>query len=345
MQAVNLAIGLAKDSDFDPFLISLSSNISKHYKQLLKNNNINYFLCKRRVRYFDIFRIIEIVNICKKEKISLLISYMNVANFYTMISKVFLNQIKWISTNRLHEECLPAMRKRIILYIMSKSNSIITNSDAQSHWIKKSINVSFKGDIHTVHNGIQKPGQSIVYKPTNPLHFLTIALLKKEKHLDLFIDIIDELDKTIPLNATIVGDGVEKGYLKNKIQKKDLNNIIKMKGHINQPWSHYETNIIYLNTSYTEGLSNSIIEAQMRGVPVIATDAGGTREIISHSHTGFLVENYDLMKFIDYCLLLNDNRKLLEEMSQNAKKVSRECFSINQMIKKTELIITSTLID
>lgn len=339
LQAVNLAIGLAKSRLFNPVIISLSSNISKYYKHLLEYNNINYILCKRRIPYFDILRLMEMIDICKNEKIEILFSFMNVANFYTMLLNIFLNKKKWISTNRLYEEHLPVFKKKIFIYIMSKSDLIITNSNAQTLWIKKSINKSFRGDIYTVYNGLQKPEQSIVYKTITPLHFLTIALFKKEKNLNLFIDIIDKLHKVIPLNATIVGDGVNKVHLINRIREKGLFSIIKMVGHLDQPWSKFHTNIIYLNTSITEGLSNSIIEAQMKGVPVIATDVGGTHEIITHGNTGYIVEKFDSKKFIDYCLLLNDNRKLLREMSQNAKKKSRECFSSDQMIIKTELIM------
>ena len=51
-----------------------------------------------------------------------------------------------------------------------------------------------------------------------------------------------------------------------------------------------ESNIdIFINVSSTEGLPVSIMEAQSFGIPSIATDVGGTREIVINNLTGQLV--------------------------------------------------------
>jgi glycosyltransferase involved in cell wall biosynthesis len=45
---------------------------------------------------------------------------------------------------------------------------------------------------------------------------------------------------------------------------------------------------IVLSTSNVEGLPNVPIEAQSLGIPVVATDAGGTRETFIDGETGYL---------------------------------------------------------
>lgn len=47
---------------------------------------------------------------------------------------------------------------------------------------------------------------------------------------------------------------------------------------------------LFINTSRSEGIPVSIMEAISMGIPVIATDAGGTKEIVNQN-TGFLIEN------------------------------------------------------
>jgi glycosyltransferase involved in cell wall biosynthesis len=46
---------------------------------------------------------------------------------------------------------------------------------------------------------------------------------------------------------------------------------------------------VFVNASRAEGLSNSLLEALSVGMPVVATDIGGNREIVHHERSGLLV--------------------------------------------------------
>jgi glycosyltransferase involved in cell wall biosynthesis len=74
---------------------------------------------------------------------------------------------------------------------------------------------------------------------------------------------------------------------------------------------------LFVNVSSTEGLPVSIIEAQSFGIPVIATDTGGVREVVREG-TGSLIpvdfSNEDLAKLIEYFSNLSDlEYKVIEE--------------------------------
>lgn len=51
---------------------------------------------------------------------------------------------------------------------------------------------------------------------------------------------------------------------------------------------------IFVNPSYSEGLPTSVLEAASVGLAIIATDVGGTREIIEHTRTGLLYQAGDI---------------------------------------------------
>lgn len=86
--------------------------------------------------------------------------------------------------------------------------------------------------------------------------------------------------------------------------------------------------------TYTEGISNSIIEYMALEKPVVATIGGGTSELIIDNETGFLVppQNIKIMaeKII---LLLRDNAKR-RLMGQAGKARIRTEFSIENMVNK-----------
>ena len=69
---------------------------------------------------------------------------------------------------------------------------------------------------------------------------------------------------------------------------------------------------IYLSTSLFEGLSNSIMEAMVAGLPVVATDVGDSRYLVRDGYNGFIVQCRDInviAEKLDY-LVNNENERV-----------------------------------
>lgn len=87
-------------------------------------------------------------------------------------------------------------------------------------------------------------------------------------------------------------------------------------------------------TTFTEGISNSIMEYMALGKPVIATIGGGTKEIVEHNKTGFLIEPKQIDNFYSYLsVLLNDPVKA-KKMGKEGQKKIRRSFSLELMVKQ-----------
>lgn len=85
--------------------------------------------------------------------------------------------------------------------------------------------------------------------------------------------------------------------------------------------------------TFTEGISNSILEYMSLAKPVIATDGGGTKEIVEDKKTGFLVNVSKPDEIAEKIEILLENRTMAEEMGLAGKKRVEEFFSINKMIE------------
>ena len=80
-----------------------------------------------------------------------------------------------------------------------------------------------------------------------------------------------------------------------------------------------------------EGISNSILESMAFGVPVVATNMGGTPEIVHNRINGFLLEKNDPLELKARILSLINNVKQLREYSIAAKSTVQDTFSLDDV--------------
>jgi glycosyltransferase involved in cell wall biosynthesis len=80
---------------------------------------------------------------------------------------------------------------------------------------------------------------------------------------------------------------------------------------------------IFVHLSHIENSSNSISEAMLLGMPVIASNTGGTPSLIQDSETGFLIYEGDIDAVVDRILSLRHNFSLIKMISENSKKCSQ----------------------
>lgn len=86
--------------------------------------------------------------------------------------------------------------------------------------------------------------------------------------------------------------------------------------------------------TFTEGISNSIMEYMALGKPVVATDGGGTKEIVEDGKTGYLVQAGQPAELADKMrILLNDPGKRAEMGKTGQEKVKAQ-FLLTTMVER-----------
>ncbi|MFI5377999.1 MAG: glycosyltransferase family 4 protein [Tepidisphaerales bacterium] len=87
----------------------------------------------------------------------------------------------------------------------------------------------------------------------------------------------------------IFGDGPERPRLERQIGDLGLQRHVTLHGAVPRPQDALEQISVLVLPSAAEGFGLVLIEAMAAGVPVIATDAPGIRDVVRHDHTGILV--------------------------------------------------------
>ena len=162
----------------------------------------------------------------------------------------------------------------------------------------------------------------------NSLVVGTAARLTSVKRLDLFLGVAERLSRTLPeVRFVIAGKGSEENRLRNLIKQHHLENRVSLLGHRDDIHEILGAMDLMLITSDREGIPMVVLEAMALGVPIVARDVGGIREVLDHGATGILVPSADIEKLTEPCLMLLRDRPMRHRIAQNARTAVVEKYS------------------
>lgn len=148
---------------------------------------------------------------------------------------------------------------------------------------------------------------------------LMVHRLSPVRKTDMYIPDIFESDSLKKYNAhvVIIGTGPEYPLLKSKIENSTVSDRIHLLG--SKPNSeitkYYEGADLFINPSYTEGFPRVVIEAMACGLPVIATDAGGTADLFGVLQKNYVVSRENHIEFREKLSTIFEDEKKLRKMS------------------------------
>lgn len=118
-----------------------------------------------------------------------------------------------------------------------------------------------------------------------------IGRLSPEKRQEKLVVAARKLvDEGYDFKIALIGVGPDERKLRNLVEQLNLEDVVVFTGFIEDMRSIYNELDLVVQTSSTEGLPNVILEAMLMRVPVIATDVGGTSEVINSAEVGTLIE-------------------------------------------------------
>jgi glycosyltransferase involved in cell wall biosynthesis len=124
-----------------------------------------------------------------------------------------------------------------------------------------------------------------------------IARLVPIKRVDRFLQVANALGDFEDMRFLIVGDGELRERLQASAEAGALGDRLVWTGFRRDIAGICFASDVVVLTSDNEGTPVSLIEAQAAGVPVVSTDVGGARSVVSNGETGFVVPRLDGQAF------------------------------------------------
>lgn len=219
-------------------------------------------------------------------------------------------------------------------------SGFIANSEAvKEHFaLKDGIRA---GKIEVIYNGIDleaiNPGKTEETLQSPPVVGIVANLNRPVKRVQDFIRAAGIVHKKNPdVRFVVVGDGYLRGELEELGNTLGLEDVLSFTGRLANPLKVVPDFHVGVITSESEGFCNAILEYMACGVPVVATDSGGNRELVEEGENGFLVPVGSPERLGERIMqLLRDDRFRTEMGRCNQKKVAQK-FSMGSMAERNQ---------
>ncbi|HMU41926.1 MAG TPA: glycosyltransferase [Ignavibacteriaceae bacterium] len=230
--------------------------------------------------------------------------------------------------------------KIIERFLKKRTNAFVSVSQSEYESVLKN-KFADKNKLHVIENGVAIPDVSINENVfyTKPLLITSITRFDYAKNSSLVINILDHLAKTNSpdqFKFIFIGKGPEEYSIKIKLKEKKLSSYVEFTGNLSNPEEILNKSFCYVSTSRWEGLPLGMLEAMAIGLPCIATNVTGNRDIVINQVNGFLFNLTEPQMAANYLTKLSDDLNLWRKFSTNARNLTIEKYSLGSMLEKTK---------
>jgi len=160
-----------------------------------------------------------------------------------------------------------------------------------------------------------------------------VASLTKKKNHGNLIKALKHIPDNFRYKIYLVGDGPCRYDIEKQLDELCLRDKVIISGLTDDMQYYYSMADFFILISWTEGLSNALLEAFSYGLPCIVSDIPGNRRIVQNGINGLLVDPSNQIEIAKSLTLLISNGKICDNLSEAANNTIQE-FSITNTTNK-----------
>ncbi len=225
--------------------------------------------------------------------------------------------------------------KNLLLSSLKNAQQLFSTSDVINRFVNNQFGLATKIIPFGVDTKFFKP---INPQKTKPVIIGIIKSIEPHNGIEFLIEAFNILVKkkinNIKLN--IIGTGSIENKLKKMVKVYELENEVSFFGHVshNKILPYYQKLSIFVCPSLRESFGVSVIEASASGLPVIANNIGGLKEVVLHKKTGYLLDTTNVENLAEYLekLIMDDDLRF--KLGQNGRDYVKQNFNWDSNVTK-----------
>ena len=232
------------------------------------------------------------------------------------------------------------------------SNYIAVSQDLET-WLRLTIGVP-PHKLHQIYNGVDsakfhpREGARPAFAHPESIVFGSVGRMVEVKDYPMLVRAFIQLVHQQPERAgrarlVIVGEGPARGVCQALLQQAGLSHLAWLPGERHDIAEIMRAFDVFVLPSRNEGISNTVLEAQASGLPVIATAVGGNVELVKSGVNGILVAPGDVNDMAQGLLGYLDAPARIAEHGGQARRQAEQRFSIAAMAEAYARVYDRTL--
>jgi len=200
--------------------------------------------------------------------------------------------------------------------------------------------------LRVIHNGIDTDRFAV--RPQRPLlspmRAITVGRLSAVKdHATLLHAVRRVVDSVPTFKLDIIGDGPTRADLETLRETLGLRDRVRVLGYHEQVAGFLAAADFFVLSSISEGVSIALLEAMASGLPAVATDVGGNREVVVSGVTGYLVPPRAPDVLAAVMLRMQSDVAGLERMGRAARRRVEDQFNLRAVVHQYERLYLECL--
>lgn len=330
-------------------MATLCNELSKRHevRLLTLKDNVSDYVLSSKVEFISgnvkNQNIMDSVKAIKKNidewKPEVAVSFMTKTNIVALLAK---RMAKYKVPMIIAERANPYHTKMIFKIMRRLTYSMADGCVFQTEQAKEYYKNILKCTSSVLRNPLNPDFSVQVYRGVRTKRIVTVGRLSEEKNQKLLIDAFSKIAYKYPdYKVEIYGDGPLKETLQDLINKKNMQDQIKLMGRKNSIQKYIQDAEIFVLPSNSEGMPNALLEAMALGLSCIATDCpiGGSAFIIDDRENGLLVPMNDVDRMVGALDELINDKEFARKLGLKAENVTKD-FDAKKVVAEWEKYIS-----
>jgi len=168
-----------------------------------------------------------------------------------------------------------------------------------------------------------EPGEKVV---------LHISNFRPVKNIGAVIDVFRHVAGKFPARLLLVGDGPERIPVEIQVREAGLQDRVRFLGGQEYVEDLLPLADVFLLPSLHESFGLVVLEAMASGVPVVATEIGGTSEVVQEGVCGYLRNPHDVPGMVDAVSRILDDGALAARLGAEGRRIAEEQYRVEHVL-------------
>lgn len=280
-----------KNVDKSRFEVSVISNIPKT-RNALEDKVAELFPVTHlhrgsgSVSVKSVFRVVREI---QKTKPDIVHAHLGSVGFAAIWSMVFRKPLV-ITVHSKPEIAFNVKSEKMVRLALKTGKTKLVAVSEENQMLSSSCFGIGEDKLTCVNNGIDL--DRFVRKPHDGFTVINVARQDENKNQAALIRCFARLHEKDPnTKLLLLGDGDQHKALKSLAQELGLTDAVTFTGNVSNTEDYYAVADLYIQSSHTEAMPMSVLEAMAAGLPIVSTDVGGLKDVVQDN--GILVPDND----------------------------------------------------